>query len=124
MVRRMSGVWTQQGTFAETEGLCDKRTEVMLPVGGCEGGGGLCGLCLDFKCTLSSLQLRKTKGYLSQCSQHVLGIVFCRFDCLVTCNVFWSAISTHFQLSYFGQASVGRNALPNLGFLDHVTLSL
>ena len=80
------------------------------------GGGGACGLCLDFNCTLASLQPRKTTGYLSQCSQHVLGIAFCRFYCLFTCNVFWSAISTHFQLSYFGQPPVGRNVLPNLGF--------
>jgi hypothetical protein len=117
MVGRMSGVWTQHGSFAETEGLCDKRAKVMLPEGLRECGGEvLCWLCLDFNRTLSSLQLRKITGYLSHCSQHVLGFAFCRFDCLFTCNVFWSAISTHFQLSYFGRPSVGRNALPNLGF--------
>jgi len=40
MAGRMSGVWTQHGSFAETEGLCDKRTEVMLPEGLHEWGGG------------------------------------------------------------------------------------
>lgn len=125
MVGRMSGVWTQHGSFAETEGLCDKRTEAMLPEGHrLRERGGLCGLCLDFNCTLSSLQLRKTTGYLSQCSQHVLDIAFCRFDHLshATCSglLFPLTFSFHILVSPRSVEMPCRS----WGFLRHVTLSL
>lgn len=80
-------------------------------------GGGVMLAMLDFNCNLFSLQLRRSAGHLSQCSQHMLDIAFCPSDCLFTCNFFWSSISTHFQLSCFDQPSVDRNALLNLGFL-------